>query len=356
MFRIRVARTLSAPWLTASALRVRAGLRRVQLTALTYHRVVERKVFEAEGDDLIDATTEAFDAQVGALGRLGTFVTATDVARWVDGAAIPRAPVMLTFDDGYLECLKDVLPVLKRRRARATFFVSPGYLDERRLFWWERIRRAVRRTCVPWLELGYPRPTRIRVDIDRAVAIRAAEAVVKETPHLDIERYLADIESAAGVPLSRTEELQAVARTMMDWDHVGRLVDAGMDVQSHTLTHRVLQTLSPSELVDEFVGSREALERRTRRPVVAVAYPVGYSVAHLDHVRAALRLSGYRLGFSNHTGTSTVSARFDPFDVRRIAMDVSYGADVAAAFAAVPALAPTRRARPSARSRSRGLP
>jgi peptidoglycan/xylan/chitin deacetylase (PgdA/CDA1 family) len=349
MLRLELARVLSAPRALDAVFRARSRLSLTPLTALTYHRVVAR---EELGDDtalgVVDATLDLFEAQLDALAGLGTFVTASEVEAWTRGAALPSSPILITFDDGYLECATRVLPVLVRRGVPATFFVSPAYLDERRLFWWERLARVARGVGDGVVELAYP--SGLRLDTrDRSEFLRTVESIVKRRAGLDVPRFVEAVERAAGLELSHEDEERAVARTMMNWDDVGALVRAGMDVQSHTNSHRVLETLSPTALLRELHDSRSRLEARLERPVLTVAYPVGYPVGHLDHVQDALVASGYRLGFTNHTGTSLLRRSSDRFGLRRIAMTTAYGSDVIRGFAAVPGLAPTRSRRASSR-------
>ncbi len=116
----------------------------------------------------------------------------------------------------------------------------------------------------------------------------------------------------------------------MSWSHVRALADAGMDVESHGRTHRVLQTLDSAALRDELVGSRTDLEAQLRRPVRAIAYPVGRSIAQHARLRDAVAAAGYRVGMSNASGATRLwpaSLRrvlpVDPFDVRRLSTDRS---------------------------------
>jgi peptidoglycan/xylan/chitin deacetylase (PgdA/CDA1 family) len=342
MMRLKLARHLaSGPWLSALG----AVHRRVTwpiLTSLTYHRVIDSPGGCLETDDVVDATVGQFAAQMAFLSEHFSFVTAADVVRWRAGGALPKNPVMVSFDDGYLECFTRVLPILEAHHARATFFVSPRYLDERRLFWWERIERILNRSTRPVVTLRHPRPIELRVEGSPTRAIGDALALVKQTPGLDLSRFLGELEEAAGAPYSEAEEVAEVERTLMTWDHVEALERAGMDIESHTQWHRVLHTLSPSELKFELLGSRRELEERLGRPVRAVAYPVGYPVAHLDHVRASLHASGYEVGFTNHSGTSFLRRSTDPYALCRIAMTPTYDASLFPSLMLAPILAPRR--------------
>lgn len=53
------------------------------------------------------------------------------------------------------------------------------------------------------------------------------------------------------------------------------LLLAGMDVQSHTFSHRALTSLPPSDIMDEFVSSKEFLEEHLHKKVDFVSFPHG---------------------------------------------------------------------------------
>ena len=69
---------------------------------------------------------------------------------------------------------------------------------------------------------------------------------------------------------------------------------AGMEVGSHTLSHRDLRRLDDSELEHELLESKRAVEGLTGEPCRTLAYPYG----HYDErvVRAAAD-AGYALAF-----------------------------------------------------------
>jgi peptidoglycan/xylan/chitin deacetylase (PgdA/CDA1 family) len=127
----------------------------------------------------------------------------------------------------------------------------------------------------------------------------------------------------------------------MTWDHVRELRRAGMDVQSHTRNHRVLQTLTQSELRDELDGSRDDLRRALGETPRAIAYPVGHPLGASSPVRTALEKSGYEIGLTNGTGPTPLDGTVDRFDIRR----QMTGRDVSNAFflaiLAMPEFAPT---------------
>lgn len=71
-----------------------------------------------------------FEQQVQTLVSAGyTFITAKDLGNILDGSmALPKNPVILTFDDGHWDLDTDVLPILERYNVKATAYIITGYL------------------------------------------------------------------------------------------------------------------------------------------------------------------------------------------------------------------------------------
>lgn len=64
-------------------------------------------------------------------------------------------------------------------------------------------------------------------------------------------------------------------KNYMSWDQLRELCASGMEVQSHTLSHRPLQTLSADEIYRELRGSKEKIEQELGAEVSALSFPHG---------------------------------------------------------------------------------
>lgn len=74
---------------------------------------------------------------------------------------------------------------------------------------------------------------------------------------------------------------------------VKTMSDAGMDIESHTVTHATLTALSLKNLDQELQDSKKTLEAVTGKPVHHIAYP---STAHSKTVRDRVKAAGYTTG------------------------------------------------------------
>jgi len=72
------------------------------------------------------------------------------------GADLPLNPLVMTFDDGYRDRYAVALPLLQEAGVRADFFVCPWNIENRRLFWWDRITFCLKRAATPKVRLTYP--------------------------------------------------------------------------------------------------------------------------------------------------------------------------------------------------------
>lgn len=290
------------------------------LAVLTYHRIGYPDRTEGLDGDVIDTTPEEFAEQLEVVKAHGTVVSMSDVRLFQKGRKLPPNPVMITFDDGYVDCSKVAAPILRRAGVPATFFIPTAFPGAGSLFWWDRVSLTMHRCTRDRVELSYPRPLELHPRTDPVGAARRVCKMIKATPGIDLTPLWDDLERATGVTISASEERAIADRTIMSWDEIRALDAAGMEVQSHAHSHLVLNTLSPEGARRDLERSSEVLRDMMGRPTRSVAYPVGYELAGA-HKRAP-EAAGFELGFTNNTGLCSLD-RFDPMNVPRVAMDVS---------------------------------
>jgi peptidoglycan/xylan/chitin deacetylase (PgdA/CDA1 family) len=74
------------------------------------------------------------------------------------------------------------------------------------------------------------------------------------------------------------------------WEQLSELRAGGVEIGSHSHTHRALDCLRPAEMRHEVSLSRRYLQDRLQEPVTSFAYPYGY---HGPMVRRAVCEAGY---------------------------------------------------------------
>jgi peptidoglycan/xylan/chitin deacetylase (PgdA/CDA1 family) len=345
--RLIVSRLLHRTGALEAILKLRARASTPWLSILTYHRFPQADGEEPFDDGVIDVTRDEFERHVACLKKHFTPIGVDELCAFAAGGRLPRNAVAITFDDGYLDNYEQALPILKRHDCKAIFFVATSIITERRMYWWDRVAYLLKRSARDVIVLRYPTFLSIDLAGDRAQAIDRVLRFIKAREPLDIERLLLELSRATGVLWTREQERDLADRLLMNWDHVRSLQEAGMDVQSHTRTHRVLKTLAPQELADELEGSRADLQRELGEPARALAYPVGNALGSASHIRVALEKAGYEIGLTNGTGPTPLWRPVDRFDMCRQTVGRNVSEAYLLSILAVPPLAPKNPSRHS---------
>jgi peptidoglycan/xylan/chitin deacetylase (PgdA/CDA1 family) len=98
------------------------------------------------------------------------------------------------------------------------------------------------------------------------------------------------------------------------WEQLKEMASHGMSIQSHSLTHPFLSQCHPTQVSDEFAGSKAVIEDKLERPVTCFALPGGdWNLVH----RAIAQTCGYRAVCTSDPG---VNADLDLWRLERFAV------------------------------------
>jgi len=112
------------------------------LAVVTYHGVLPtgyEPVDPAFDGNLIGS--ETLRRQLRLLKQHYNVISPEDALAWREGRReLPPRAVLLTCDDGLLNCLTDMLPVLQQETVRCLFFVTGASAEESRtMLWYEEL-------------------------------------------------------------------------------------------------------------------------------------------------------------------------------------------------------------------------
>jgi len=238
---------------------------------------------------------------------------------------LPPRSVVVTFDDGYADNLKNAKSLLNRQDVPATVFVSTGNLGADREFWWDELERL--------LLHGQRLPASLHLSVN-GVSFRWELGEAAEP----IEGWLEDnrgwnVGEAAGnggrqqlyVSLCRRlrpltyEAREAALAALRVWagaDAKGRVTHRsllpaevcelaegdGVEVGAHTVTHPVLAALNAEAQRDEVVRSKARLEEILGRQVSSFSYPYGTHADYGPETVDAVKDAGFAYACSNFAG------------------------------------------------------
>jgi peptidoglycan/xylan/chitin deacetylase (PgdA/CDA1 family) len=285
---------------------------RAQLTVLTYHRIGEVRAGFEYDRTVFGPTEESFARQMQWLATHADPVCETDVIAAADGRVrLPRRSVLVTFDDAYNDQFTVALPILKASRVPATFFVTPGMIDEQTVGFWDHIAHAVRYTGKSTLSVD----NRLFNLADKKSATTEITRWVKEQPASETFRLTAKIRDMLEVaPPPRDRQ----ASELMNWDEIAAIAHDegghGFSIGSHGMTHRLLARLDRADQEVELRESKRRLEEQLGVPIRSLAYPAGSFGPETPQIARHL---GYQAVFSFESGFNE-HASLQGYDIKRI--------------------------------------
>ena len=287
---------------------------RARLSILIFHRVL------AVADPLQPDTPDAvrFDAICAWLKDWFQVLPLDEAVQRLKAGTLPARAAAITFDDGYADNHDVAMPILQRHGLSATFFIATGYLDGGRMFN-DSVSETLRRTDQPlisldgspWAALG---PVHSSDLASRRQAINRILPVIKPWEVDARTAFCETLRLRAGVAELPTD-------LMMTSQQVRALVEAGMQVGAHTMSHPILARLDDQAAEAEILGGRLALESLLGHPVTLFAYPNGRpGEDYLPRTVELVRNAGFEAAVSTAWGVSRRGndcfelPRFTPWD------------------------------------------
>lgn len=286
---------------------------------LAYHRVLDNfdeNTFEFD-PELVSATSDQFELQMAFVKKHFNAVTFTMLIDAIERRkSIPKNAVVITFDDGFDDNYRVAFPILKRLGLTATIFLSTGYINTRRIFWFDWIAYmlgAAPAGIIDIPELGqvYTLPE----------ARKARRMVVSA-----ILRHLKNVSESTRLNAIRTLEI-ALNKSPPDdgfadsrplsWSQVQEMASYGIEFGSHSVTHAILSQVENDQLEGEMTESKSSIEKYTGNTVDVIAYPVGGEKAFNSRVIDAAKSAGYKLGCSYVSGINRLQD-MDRYALKRL--------------------------------------
>jgi peptidoglycan/xylan/chitin deacetylase (PgdA/CDA1 family) len=279
-------------------LRLRAKREEGVLLSFLFHSLFEtqKEVQSPLMDPQQGITVEMFRECVGHFHACGySFVSGDDVVR---GLAPKGKYVLLTFDDGYYNNIR-ALPVLEEFGARATFFISTGYIKKHRSFWWDAVHREGNRRGVAEIETWrkcaeYKR--RKTEDVERELVKEFGERTLQPVSDLDRPFTPSELRDFSKHPL--------------------------VSFGNHTKDHAILSNYSESEAREQIRAAQDDLFEMTGHTPMLVAYPNGNESTA---IRRIAQETGLQLGFGTRPGRNTLPLKTGPKNARTLKRFMLWG-------------------------------
>jgi peptidoglycan/xylan/chitin deacetylase (PgdA/CDA1 family) len=299
----------------AKALNLLQGTER--LTVLAYHRVLDFEPSEyTYFAPNVSATTPMFRQQLDFVRRNFNVIDLAALLAYLrDDEPLPPRPLLITFDDGYLDNYENAAPVLQEYQLPAVIFLTTGRMEEPGPLWWDLCAYYFYAAGTTSTDLPLVGTCSFETPAERLAVCQSVAEALKTLSETDRRQALRDIRQALAAP----SHPPANPPLFMSWDHVRELVQSGIACQPHTVTHPILTRTSHEEVYHELATSKAQIEAETSQPALALAYPNGQPGDYDRETLRILRELGYQAAFTLVPGPMPFhEARRHPLEIRRV--------------------------------------
>jgi peptidoglycan/xylan/chitin deacetylase (PgdA/CDA1 family) len=227
----------------------------------------------------------------------------------------------------YLECRKDRIPVLLYHRLIAREAAVRGVVADDEMIWASYDDSFAEQAAYLKRE-GYT-----TLDFDDYLSIRRGEKPLPARPVIITfddgyesvykhafpplrEHGLKATVFVVPEPDQHSRELIAGVDDFLTEDQAREMASAGIELQSHTLTHAILTELDDEAVTHELEESKRRIRAITDRPVRHLAVP---RAAHSRRIERLARAAGYETACCNNKGTA--NGRTNPMAIPRVVVE-----------------------------------
>jgi len=283
------------------------------LYCFNYHRVGNRETSPYD-PNVFSCDAENFERQIKLIQENFEIVGLNDLQNiLLDSPHLKKPYAIITFDDGYLDNYDVAYPILKSFDVKAVFFVPINYISQRLVPWWDEIAWMVRNTTLTTFKVDDDKEFKL-AENDVIGNIKRVLLAFKEIDYRSIEASLAYMRKASNCYMKPDDEPQL----FMSWEQVREMSDNGMDIGSHTFSHRILAHIG-DEQNTEILSSKAYLEEKLAKQVLAISYPVGTEGTFDDQTIRLTEQGGYAFGFSFIPGVDS-AVQENRFSLSRFAI------------------------------------
>src|SRR5258706_6420036 len=242
-----------------------------RLTVLGYHRIIDLDVpgFDHYRPN-VSASPAMFERQLAYVVKHFNVIDLARLNAFIQhGEPLPKKPLLITFDDGYIDNYTNAYPILGRYNLSAVMFLITGKMGSSMLPWWD--------TCAYYFYHTHQQNAVLPSLGERDLSTLAARNLAREALILELKRLPENQKQKALAELGNSLNVAANQDTplFITWDQARELIRNGIACQPHTVDHPILRRIAPEEGLYQLCESCTRIESETRQAATAFAYPNG---------------------------------------------------------------------------------
>jgi peptidoglycan/xylan/chitin deacetylase (PgdA/CDA1 family) len=259
------------------------------------------------------------------LSRYYRFIGLEQAIEMLSGRAqVEPHCMVITFDDGYRNCLNHALPILREFGAPVTVFLANGNIDRRDPFWFDRLDYAIQHVDLKGRSFYVGNEKVCFASADRE-DLRAGFKKLRDSAKLSVRddvqmiaemSLLADaLEKESGCNLGHIFENDDWSG-LLSWPEIAEAAKlSDVTFGSHTVDHTRLGCVEMWEACRQLSQSKESIERHTGKVCSFFCFPNGsFSRQSMEWVRQC----GYRSAVTTQEGLNRIHQ--NPFALFRLSL------------------------------------
>lgn len=286
-------------------------LNRNKARVLWYHGICEDGFDLLQGYDERHVRKSLFREQLEYLKRKGyIFVTMSELVDALKSKKKVGKFVVLTFDDGFRNVVKNAYPIIRECGARGCFYLVFSLIGSNQLLWTDHIETVVRNSEAGEFQFTF-KGQEIIYKLDTKESYEKAMQDIK-----DRLRTISDKERKEHIQQFADRKINNVPDEFYfsNWEQIENCDKRILEMGSHTVNHPNCANLSSdAELENEIRNSRIEIGEKIGYEVNHFCYPAG---SYDDRVIECVKKYGYASATTIIPGFN--DAKTDLYQLRRV--------------------------------------
>jgi peptidoglycan/xylan/chitin deacetylase (PgdA/CDA1 family) len=205
-----------------------------------------------------------------------------------------RKFVCFTLDDGNRDNLEYAAPIFRKHNVPYTIFICPGLTTRATTMWWETIAAVLCKVSTVQFDFG----AGVETLRDKQSAFGKIARYVQTKQEDEAVAKINALAQSVGVDPRAIVENEIMPESMVKSFCSDPLLSLG----AHSMTHRNLARLSPTDLNDEIAQSCKVVSAYAGKPVTSFAFPYGWKSAATEREFSAAKNAGFSVAVTTQPG------------------------------------------------------
>jgi peptidoglycan/xylan/chitin deacetylase (PgdA/CDA1 family) len=281
---------------------------------LVYHRVLDINSNFKYDKSLVSCSVQNFENQMNYLSEKYNVISLEKFLEYYKkNQNPPKNTVVITFDDGYKDNYTNAYPVLRNYDFPATIFLATDAVENKRLFWWDRISYMVSKTKVKRFELNEIGKFSL---ISKDAKFNSLKFIQKNLKKLTDSERNKVIEKISKLLKVDCPFFESENNLFLSWNEIKKMQQNNISFGAHTKSHSILAKIPLKKANEEIKDSKKIIEKRLGKKIKFFCCPNGYEGDFNENIKKLVKKNGFDCAVSYIPGANSINS--DLFELRRV--------------------------------------